>query len=234
MEKLIKYCSEFGIDLDDKAIERFEKYMDQVLKWNEKINLTSITDRDEFIIKHFCDSLTVLGVIDFEEEAEVIDIGTGAGFPAIPLKIARPDLKITMLDSLNKRLSFISNEVLPALDLKCVTIHGRAEDLSKTKEHREAYDYAVSRAVANMSSLSEYCLPFVKVGGTFIAMKGRDWKEEVNNAENAVMTLGGEFSDLLTFELPDGSSRGIVIVDKILKCPSKYPRRGVKINKNPL
>ena len=234
MEKLINYCDSIGITLDDKAVDRFNTYMSIVLNWNGKINLTSITDKDEFIVKHFCDSLSLLSVIEPEECATVIDIGTGAGFPAIPLKIVRPDLEITMLDSLNKRLVFISNEVLPKLDLKCKVIHGRAEEISKTKEHREQYDYAVSRAVANMSSLSEYCLPFVAVGGTFIAMKGRECMDEIKDAENAISILGGDLSDVIGLELPDGSSRSIVIVDKTEKTPVKYPRRGVKIAKNPL
>ena len=234
MDKLINYCSSIGISLDDEAVGRFKKYMDLVLEWNEKINLTSITDHDEFVIKHFCDSVSLLDVIQPKEGARLIDIGTGAGFPAIPLKIVRPDLEITMVDSLNKRLLFIGNEVLPKLGLECAVIHGRAEELSKEKAHREKYDYAVSRAVANMAALSEYCVPFVKVGGIFAAMKGRECADEVSGAENAIETLGGELSDIVKLTLPDGSERNIVVVDKTSPTPAKYPRRGVKINKSPL
>ncbi len=234
MEKLINYCNSIGVTLDETAINRLEKYMSLVIEWNEKINLTSITDRDDFIVKHFCDSLSLLGNVDFPQSARVIDIGTGAGFPAIPLLIARPDLRITMLDSLNKRLVFIKEQVLPAIGLDAETVHGRAEELSKTKPFRESFDLAVSRAVANLSALSEYCLPFVKVGGVFAAMKGYDCEEEIDSAENAVTTLGGEFGDAVRFKLPDNSGRCIVVIDKTEPTPAKYPRRGVKINNNPL
>ena len=234
MERLINYCNEINVKIDKTAIDRLEKYMSLVIEWNERINLTSITDREEFIIKHFCDSISLLGYLDFPQRASVIDIGTGAGFPAIPLKIVRPDLNITMLDSLNKRLVFISEYVLPTLKIEGTTIHGRAEELSKNKQFRESYDLAVSRAVANLSSLTEYCLPFVKVNGTFTAMKGPDCKDEVESAENAIEILGGEVSDVLSFNLPDESGRCLVIVNKVKNTPSKYPRRGVKIAKNPL
>ena len=234
MERLVNYCKTIGVELDEKALDRFEKYMSLVIEWNEKINLTSITNRDEFIVKHFCDSLSLLGKLDFPKGARVIDIGTGAGFPAIPMKIAHPDLEITMLDSLNKRLVFISEQVLPTLGLECETVHGRAEELSKTKPYRESFDFAVSRAVANLSALSEYCMPFVKVGGVFAAMKGFDCEDEISAAENAVATLGGEFGDAIRFRLPDDSGRCIVVIDKTEQTPAKYPRRGVKINKNPL
>ena len=234
MEKLINYCREIGVAVDDTAVKRLENYMKLVIEWNEKINLTSITERDEFIVKHFCDSLSLLGYVEFPQGASVIDIGTGAGFPAIPLKIARPDLKVTMLDSLNKRLVFIHDVVLPAIELEAEIIHGRAEELSKAKPYRESFDIAVSRAVANLSALSEYCLPFVKVGGTLAAMKGPDCAEEVKSAENAIETLGGSLVDIVTFDLPDTSGRSIVIAEKIASTPAKYPRRGVKISKNPL
>lgn len=234
MEKLIEFCKENSITLDDKALERFEKYMQLVIEWNEKINLTSITERDEFIVKHFCDSLSLLGKLDIKQGAKVIDIGTGAGFPAIPLKIARPDLNVTMLDSLNKRMVFIREQVLPALGLEAEVIHGRAEEFSKAKPYRESFDICVSRAVANLSALSEYCIPFVKVGGMFAAMKGFDCEEEIDAAEKAITTLGGEFGDAIRFKLPDESGRCIIVIDKVSGTPAKYPRRGVKINKDPL
>ena len=234
METLVNYCQEIGVALDYTAVSRLEKYMQLIIEWNNKINLTSITSRDEFIVKHFCDSLSLLGKIEIPKGASLIDIGTGAGFPAIPLLIARPDLNITMLDSLNKRMVFISEQVLPSIELEAEVIHGRAEELSKTKQYREKYDFAVSRAVANLSALSEYCIPFVKIGGTFAAMKGPDCHDEISSAENAIDILGGALSDVVSFELPDGSGRSIAVIDKISATPAKYPRRGVKINKSPL
>lgn len=234
MERLRNYCNEIGIKLDDTALMRFEKYMRLVIEWNEKINLTSITDEDEFIIKHFYDSLTLLSTIDIKEGAKLIDIGTGAGFPGIPLKIARPDIQLTLLDSLNKRLVFLKEQVLTSLELEAEIIHGRAEEVSKTGSYRERFDIATSRAVANLSSLSEYCIPYVKVGGVFVSMKGPDSGEEIKNSEKAVKILGGKFDMVENLTLSDGSGRSIVVIDKIKKTPEKYPRRGVKINKNPL
>ena len=234
MEQLKKYCGEIGITLDDLALKRFNNYMRLVIEWNQKINLTSITDKDEFIVKHFFDSLTLIKVMDIKNGSKIIDVGTGAGFPGIPLKIARPDIEITLLDSLNKRMVFLQNEVLPTLGLTAEVIHGRAEDLSKNTQYREKFDFAVSRAVANLSSLSEYCIPFVKVGGSFISMKGPDSEEEINSAANAIRILGGKLSSTVPFILPDGSGRTIAVINKIKSTPDKYPRRGVKINKQPL
>ena len=234
MKKLIDYGKSIGAEIDSTAVERFEAYMKLVLEWNEKINLTSITDRDEFIIKHFCDSISLLGNVELKKGARVIDIGTGAGFPAIPLKIARPDLDITMLDSLNKRLVFIKEQVMPALGLEAKVIHARAEELSKEKPYRESFDVCVSRAVANLSSLSEYCIPFVRVGGLFAAMKGPDCDEELKAAQNAIDILGGKCTEIKRFELPDNSTRCIAVIKKVKATPAKYPRRGVKISKSPL
>ena len=234
MKRLAEYCESIGVILDEKALSRFEMYEKLVLEWNEKINLTSITDHDEFVVKHFCHSAALLGKIDIPKGSSVADIGTGAGFPAIPLLIARPDLRITMVDSLNKRLVFIRDNVLPALGLEARVVHGRAEELTKTSEYRERFDFTVSRAVANLAALSEYCIPFVKEGGTFVAMKGYDCDEEIESAENAIEILGGTLSDVVKFKLPDESGRCIVVIDKISATPQKYPRRGVKINKSPL
>lgn len=234
MEKLKNLCHDIGIELDNLALKRFDTYMKLVMEWNDKINLTSITDRDEFIIKHLYDSLTLLSNIDVKQKCKIIDVGTGAGFPGIPLKIARPDIELTLLDSLNKRLVFLQDQVLTSLDLTARVVHGRAEDCSKMSDYREKYDIATSRAVSNLSSLSEYCLPFVKVGGIFAPMKGPDVVEEVNSALNAIKILGGELKGINTLSLPDNSGRSIVVIKKIKKTPEKYPRRGVKINKNPL
>ena len=234
MDILKKYASEINVPLDDNALEQFSVYMQQVLDWNEKINLTSITEREEFITKHFCDSLSVFSAVDIKKGAKVIDIGTGAGFPGLPMKIARPDIKLTLLDSLNKRIKFLSEVVLSS-DLLCSeTIHGRAEDYSKLNEYRERYDIAVSRAVANLAALTEYCLPFVKVGGYFISMKGPEYKDELEQSKNAIDILGGAVEDVVSLTLPDGSTRNIIKIKKVKNTPSKYPRRGVKINKTPL
>lgn len=234
MQKLVDYGHKIGIELDSVMLSRFEIYMKLVLEWNEKINLTSITDRDEFIVKHFCDCLTVIKSIEAPQGAKIIDIGTGAGFPGIPLLIVRSDIKLTLLDSLNKRLVFINDYVLKELDLKAEVVHGRAEELSKKDEYRENYDIAVSRAVANLSSLTEYCLPFVKVGGKFSSMKGPNVESELESATSAIETLGGKVSGIDSYVLPDSSERNIVLIDKIKNTPQKYPRRGVKISKYPL
>ncbi len=234
MEKLRELCKVINVQLDDIALNRFEKYMNLVIEWNEKINLTAITDRQEFIVKHFYDSITLLSCIDLKQGAKVIDIGTGAGFPGVPLKIVRPDIELTLLDSLNKRIVFLSDVVMPCIGLSAETIHGRAEDFSKQAKYREKYDLAVSRAVANLSALSEYCIPFIKKGGEFISMKGPDVEVELNSAQNAVKVLGGEVSEVKNLTLPDNSGRSIVIIKKVNNTPEKYPRRGVKINKNPL
>ncbi len=234
MERLYNYCKNIGIMLDSKALERFQKYMELVLEWNNKINLTSITDIDEFIVKHFYDSLTLLTAVNIPINAKVIDVGTGAGFPGIPLKIVRPDIRLTLLDSLNKRLVFLNDHVLKNIELSADVVHGRAEEISKDRKFREKFDIATSRAVANLSALSEYCLPLVKVGGIFSPMKGLNIQEELGSSKNAVSLLGGELAKVTELKLPDGSKRNIVVIDKIKSTPEKYPRRGVKINKNPL
>ena len=234
MERLRELCKDIDVQLDDIALERFEKYMNLVIEWNEKINLTAITDRQEFIVKHFYDSISLLSCADIKKGAKVIDVGTGAGFPGIPLKIVRPDIQLTLLDSLNKRIVFISDVVMPGIGLNAEAVQGRAEDFSKQAKYREKYDFAVSRAVANLSALSEYCIPFVKKGGEFISMKGPDVHEELSSAQNAVQVLGGEVSEVKNLTLPDNSGRSIVIIKKVKNTPEKYPRRGVKINKNPL
>ncbi len=234
MEKLQLMCSKIGVSLDDTSIKRFNTYMRLVIEWNEKINLTAITDPEEFIVKHLYDSLTLLSAVQIENKSKIIDVGTGAGFPGIPLLIARPDIQLTLLDSLNKRVRFLKDYVLPEIGLCAEVIHGRAEDISKTSQYREKYDFAVSRAVANLSSLSEYCIPFVRVNGLFISMKGPNIQDELDNAGNAVNTLGGKVKKVKNLVLPDESTRNIVVIEKISKTPEKYPRRGVKISKNPL
>ena len=225
--------NEFNIEISDNQLEKFDKYMRLLLEWNEKINLTAIVEPDEVKIKHFLDSLTVLKYI--HDDDKVIDIGTGAGFPGIPLKIMKPDAKITLLDSLNKRINFL-NIVIEELGLKNIeTIHGRAEEFARNKMYREKYDVAVSRAVANLSTLTEYMLPFVKVGGKCICMKGANVKEEVDKAKNAIQELGGKIEKIDNFYLSNNDNeRNIIIIKKIKETKSKYPRKAGMPSKEPL
>mgnify|MGYP005794062145 FL=1 len=225
--------NEFDIKINDEQIKSFEKYMNLLLEWNEKINLTAITQPEEIKLKHFVDSLTVLKYIN--EDDKVIDIGTGAGFPGIPLKIMNKNTKITLLDSLNKRINFL-NIVIEKLDLSNIqAIHGRAEEIARNKLYREKYDVAVSRAVANLSTLTEYMLPFVKIGGKCICMKGANVNEELERAQNAIKELGGEIERVDNFYLSDNDNeRNIIVIKKIKKTKSKYPRKAGTPSKEPL
>ena len=225
--------NEFDIKINDEQIKSFEKYMNLLLEWNEKINLTAITQPEEVKLKHFVDSLTVLKYIN--DDDKVIDIGTGAGFPGIPLKIMKGNTKITLLDSLNKRINFL-NIVIETLNLRNIqAIHGRAEEIARNKLYREKYDVAVSRAVANLSTLSEYMLPFVKVGGKCICMKGANVNEEKEKAENAIKELGGEIERVDNFYLSDNDNeRNIIIIRKVKETSSKYPRKAGMPSKEPL
>ena len=211
--------------------KHFETYKDLLIEWNKKINLTAITDEDEIRLKHFADSLTVANLID--NNSSIIDVGTGAGFPGIPLKIYNNTLKITLADSLNKRINFL-NEVINQLELKDINaVHGRAEDLGQDKKYREKYDIAISRAVANMSTLSEYLLPFVKIGGKAICMKGPNIEEELNNAKTAIKKLGGEIEKVESFKLKD-MDRNIIVIKKVKETPINYPRKAGIPSKNPI
>lgn len=225
--------NEFDIKINDEQIKSFEKYMNLLLEWNEKINLTAITQPEEIKLKHFVDSLTVLKYIN--DDDKVIDIGTGAGFPGIPLKIMNKNTKITLLDSLNKRINFL-NIVIEKLDLSNIqAIHGRAEEIARNKLYREKYDVAVSRAVANLSTLTEYMLPFVKIGGKCICMKGANVNEELERAQNAIKELGGEIERVDNFYLSDNDNeRNIIVIKKIKKTKSKYPRKAGTPSKEPL
>ena len=227
-----KECATVGMDLTDEQCAQFEKYYNLLIEWNSKINLTRITEPYEVAVKHFADSLTLLKYYAVPEAAKVIDVGTGAGFPGIPLKIARPDIKLTLLDSLNKRLSFLS-EVCDEIGIEAELVHSRAEDGSKDTKYREKYDLAVSRAVARLNVLSEYCLPYVKVGGSFAAMKGPELNEELNEAKSAIQTLGGKINAVNEFALKD-SGRTIVVIEKAARTPKTYPRHGSKIKSKPL
>ena len=212
---------------------KFEEYMKLLLEWNEKINLTAITEKEDVILKHFKDSLTIEEFIPVS--AKVIDVGTGAGFPGLPIKIVREDISLTLLDSLNKRIKFL-DEVVSQLELKDVkTIHSRAEDAGQDKEYRERYDIATSRAVANLSTLLEYLMPFVKVGGSVICMKGPNIEEELNNAKNAIKELGGELQEIRNFKLEGtDNERNIIIIKKVKPISGKYPRKAGMPANNPL
>ena len=223
----------FNIDLNEKQENEFERYMNLLLEWNEKINLTAITNPDDINLKHFADSLTILKYLNKEDK--IIDIGTGAGFPGIPVKIMYENTNITLLDSLNKRINFLNN-VINDLKLKnIVAIHSRAEELARNVKYREQYDVAVSRAVANLSTLSEYLLPYVKVGGKCICMKGANITEEMNRAKKAINELGGEIETVDNFYLSeDDNERNIIIIKKINHTKNKYPRKAGIPSKEPL
>lgn len=236
MEKyLLELRSEaekIGIILTDDKLQKLSLYADKLREWNEKINLTAITDYEGIAIKHFLDSMMLLSVYDIEEGASVIDVGTGAGFPGVVLKIVRPDIKLTLLDSLNKRINFL-NELTKDLGLEVTAIHSRAEDGAKPPL-REAFALATARAVAALPTLSEYCMPYVKVGGSFVAMKGPTAAEEIENARNAIKILGGDKPTLTEKKLPNGDTRCFVTIKKISQTPPKYPRNSAKISKFPL
>ena len=241
-----RLVNELGLTLSDRQYEQFIRYYEMLVEWNNVMNLTAITEYDEVIVKHFADSLSLVKAVDKEmlirgslkegdDRLTIIDIGTGAGFPGIPLKIAFPELKITLLDSLNKRIAFL-NAVIEELGLKDIeSLHGRAEDYAKKGQLRESFDYCVSRAVANLSTLSEYCLPYVKVGGSFIAYKSEKTQEEVQAAKNALDKLGGRLVSCEEFNLPGTDLyRTMVNIKKEKATPGKYPRKAGTPSKEPL
>lgn len=236
MEKEV-FFEEMQKKLDTKLnveqLEKFYKYMGLLIEWNEKMNLTAITEPNEIILKHFVDSLTILK--DISDNSKVVDVGTGAGFPGIPLSIANESLKITLVDSLNKRLIFLQ-EVIEKLELKNVEIiHSRAEDFGQNKKYRESFDIATSRAVANLSTLSEYLIPLVKINGKCICMKASDVEEEINQAKNAINVLGGTIEKIEELELPESDiGRTIIIINKQKNTPAKYPRKAGTPSKEPI
>ena len=231
--KLKEISEEINIDLNEEQLEQFKKYMYLLLEWNEKINLTAITEEDEIILKHFVDSMTVLKYI--ENGDSIVDVGTGAGFPGIPVSIAKDNVKVTLVDSLNKRINFLE-EVISGINLKNIkAIHSRAEDFGQNKEYRERYDISVSRAVANLSVLVEYLLPLVKVGGKCICMKGQEVEEEITNAKFAIKELGGKIEKVDEFCLPGTDiKRNIIVIRKEKETPKKYPRKSGTPSKQPL
>lgn len=225
------YAEDMGTALDAMAIDRFELLENRLLRWNEHVNLTAITDPDEIAVKHFADSLSVFRAADFPKNSSVVDVGCGAGFPGLPMLIARPDLDVTFLDSVGKKLGFIK-DVLKQSGLVGQTLHARAEDVAHESEYREQFDFAVSRAVAPLNILAEYAMPLIKAGGTFIAMKGAE--DEAELGENAVNVLGGKIEQVVYMKLPNGDTRNLVVVKKLSQTPSKYPRRTKKITSKPL
>lgn len=232
-ERMCFYGKQMDIAFTVKQLNGFYSYMNLLLEWNEKINLTAITEPEEVILKHFIDSLTINKYI--RENTTVADVGTGAGFPGIPLKIYRPDLKITLVDSLNKRINFL-NEVINVLKLNDIcSVHSRIEDFGKDKNYREKFDYATARAVANLSVLSEYLIPIVKVGGKCVCMKGSQIEEELIGGKVAINVLGGNISKVDEFVLPCSDIyRNVIIVDKIKNTPGRYPRKAGMPAKEPL
>ncbi len=225
----IDCVNQLGGEVSEEKILKLEKYSSLLVSWNEKMNLTAVTDPDGISVRHFADSITPLFNVSFPENARVIDIGTGAGFPGIPIKIMRDDISITLLDSLNKRINFL-NEVVGELKLNnTACIHGRAEELGRKEEYREKYDIGISRAVAKLRILSEYALPLVKVGGYFIAMKAMEIDEEVNEAKEKIKLLGGEIEEIKTVNVPHSDAvRKLVIIKKIKNTDKKYPSRKIK------
>lgn len=229
-EQFIQLFRENELNITDEMYEKLYEYSELLVYRNNKINLTAITDPEGITVKHFLDSLLIFKYADIKENASVIDVGTGAGFPGIPMKIYRPDLQVTLLDSLNKRINFL-NEVSEKIMLHMECIHGRAEECGRKNELRESFDIASARAVAAMPVLCEYCLPYVKVGGYFIAMKGPN--EDIHAAENAVKILGGKIEKIINYDL-NGDGRTIAVVKKISHTPTKYPRNSGQISKKSL
>ena len=221
---------EYEFEFTTEQYKKFDLYADFLVEYNEKVNLTAITAPDEILLKHFIDSVMILKYVDIPENSSIIDVGTGAGFPSIPLKIMRPDLNLTLLDSLNKRIVFLQ-ELCNILQLDAEYIHGRAENFSKLPDYREKFDFSCARAVADLGLLSELCLPFVKVGGVFISMKGPS--EDLENGKKAVDILGGEFGNVHEYHLGEDCRR-IVEIKKISQTPTKYPRNSAQIKKKPL
>lgn len=231
---LLKQAQLSDIALSDEQVEKLTRYYELLIEWNEKMNLTALTEPEDVALKHFCDSILLLKYADIPQGSSLIDVGTGAGFPSVPVKIVRPDIKLCLLDSLNKRLTFL-NEVVNELKLDDVKIvHSRAEDGAKKAELREKFDFATSRAVAQLNVLAEYCLPYVKVGGAFIAMKGKYSEEEIANAKSAIKLLGGKTVKVDTYNLADTSERTIINIKKLNSTDKKYPRTSAKIKSKPL
>ena len=232
-EYLHKIAAEAGFQLNEGQFAAFEKYAAMLVEWNGRMNLTAITEPEEIAVKHFLDSMMLLRYAELRQSARLIDVGTGAGFPAIPVKILREDLRVTLLDSLNKRVTFLQ-AVSEALGQDNACLHTRAEEGGRRPELRERFDCATARAVASLRVLAEYCLPYVRVGGVFAALKGPEIEAELAEAKPAIKALGGKIQAVETYELPGGQGRSIVLVQKISQISTKYPRYSTKIMKEPI
>lgn len=231
---LIKEAAKFNIQITPQMNEKFEEYSKMMLSYNEVMNLTAITEPDEIKEKHFLDSVTLVLSDKLTEGCSMIDIGAGAGFPSVPVKIVRDDINLTMLDSLNKRINFL-NDVVDKLGLNnAKAVHYRAEDAGKDKKLREKFDIATARAVADLAVLAEYALPFVKVGGYFVALKGNSPDEELENAKKAIKEMGGKTQEVKEIILPSGIKHSLIIIKKLEQTPSKYPRKAGKPSKEPI
>ena len=234
-EELAKAAAEYGISLNDTQMEQYNRYFELLVEWNEKINLTAITEPKEVAIKHMIDSITAYDEKLFKDGTTVIDVGTGAGFPGLPLKIFCPEIKLTLMDSLNKRIKFLQTvvEELGLEDVECV--HARAEEGARNKKYRESFDIAVSRAVARLPILCEYCLPFVKKGGHFIALKGMQFHEEAEEAAKAIKVMGGSKTEIRPVKLPElDDKRAVITITKTMPTPKAYPRKAGTPTKNPI
>lgn len=220
----------YGIELTEEQYNKFDRYAEYLVEYNEKVNLTAITGPHEILTKHFIDSVLILKYAEIPENSRLIDVGTGAGFPSVPLKIMRPDIEITLLDSLAKRIKFLEN-LCTLIGIEAEYIHGRAEDIAKLPEYREQYDVSCARAVAALGVLSEYCIPFVKPDGRFLSMKGGS--ENIDSAERAVNILGGRIENIIDYTL-ETDSRRIVVIRKESPTPPKYPRNSGQIKKRAL
>lgn len=226
-------CSMFdkyGITLDKDKYNKMLTYSEMLVDWNNKINLTAITEPKDILVKHFLDSVMILKYCDIPQNSSLIDVGTGAGFPSVPIKIFRPDIKLTLLDSLAKRITFLE-ELCKSIDAEAEFVHGRAEDIAKLPEYRDQYDFSCARAVAAMPVLSEYCIPFVKTGGSFISMKGQN--EDISASSDAIKLLGGSIECTEDYDI-ESEKRRIIVVKKISQTPTKYPRNSAQIKKKPL
>lgn len=230
-----RMLDELNISLTQKQIDQFNTFYHLLIEYNKIMNLTSITDYDEVIVKHFIDSLSLIRVCNLKDNMRIIDVGTGAGFPGIPIKIAFPNVKILLLDSLNKRVNFLNN-VIEELTLDNISvIHGRAEDFGRKEGYRDSFDLCVSRAVAKLSTLTEYCLPYVKVNGSFISYKGGNIEAEVLESKKAICVLGGNIKKIDNFRLPETDmQRNLILIEKLMKTPKKYPRTTGKPKREPL
>lgn len=220
-----------GIPITDEQEEKLRKLMDFMLEYNKNVNLTRITEYDEVIEKHYIDSILPLKLFDVPRGTSFADIGTGAGFPSLPMKIYRPDLRFTLIDSLNKRITYL-DKATELIGEPCTTVHGRSEELARKPQYRDSFDFATARAVAQLNVLCEYCLPYVKVGGYFLALKGAESETEL--AENAIKKLGGKLENVIEYSLPSGDKRALVVIKKVSETPKQYPRASGVMAKRPL